>query len=102
MAGKNVNLTAEFDAFIDEQVATGRYATASEVVRAALRFYADETRKVDAYIASLRAVAERGREEIAEGRFRLVNGPDAEDALFERLTGRRPPVSAAGGPAPGE
>lgn len=34
---RNVSLTPEFDAFIDGRVATGRYRSASEVVRAALR-----------------------------------------------------------------
>lgn len=34
---RNVSLTPWLEAFIDERVATGRYRSASEVVRAALR-----------------------------------------------------------------
>lgn len=34
---RNVSLTPRLEAFIDERVATGRYRSASEVVRAALR-----------------------------------------------------------------
>lgn len=34
---RNVFLTPELEAFIDERVATGRYRSASEVVRAGLR-----------------------------------------------------------------
>jgi antitoxin ParD1/3/4 len=34
---RNVSLTPELDVFIDGRVAAGRYRTASEVVRAALR-----------------------------------------------------------------
>jgi antitoxin ParD1/3/4 len=34
---KNVSLTPELEAFVDGQVASGRYQTASEVVRAGLR-----------------------------------------------------------------
>ena len=34
---RNVSLTPELEAFIDETVASGRYGSASEVVRAALR-----------------------------------------------------------------
>lgn len=37
MATRNVYLTQRLDAFIDEVVETGRYGTASEVVREALR-----------------------------------------------------------------
>jgi antitoxin ParD1/3/4 len=33
----NVSLTAELEKFVDEKVATGRYSSASEVVREALR-----------------------------------------------------------------
>jgi antitoxin ParD1/3/4 len=33
---RNVSLTPELEAFIDETVASGRYGSASEVVRAAL------------------------------------------------------------------
>jgi len=34
---RNVSLTPELDAFIDSTIATGRYRSASEVIRAALR-----------------------------------------------------------------
>jgi antitoxin ParD1/3/4 len=34
---RNVSLTPEIEAFIDGRVASGRYRSASEVVRAALR-----------------------------------------------------------------
>lgn len=34
---KNISLTPELEAFVDSQVASGQYQTASEVVRAALR-----------------------------------------------------------------
>jgi antitoxin ParD1/3/4 len=34
---RNVSLTPELEAFIDNRVASGRYGNASEVVRAALR-----------------------------------------------------------------
>ena len=39
---RNVSLTAELNAFIREQVASGRYQTASEVVRAGLRLLAQQ------------------------------------------------------------
>ena len=39
---RNVSLTPEIDAFINERVASGRFRSASEVVRAALRLLEDE------------------------------------------------------------
>ncbi|WP_336490941.1 type II toxin-antitoxin system ParD family antitoxin [Methylobacterium nigriterrae] len=45
---QNVSLTPELAAFIAEQVASGRFGSASEVVRAALRtFERQETKQVD-------------------------------------------------------
>lgn len=38
---RNVSLTPDLEAFIEERVACGRYRSASEVVRAALRLLED-------------------------------------------------------------
>ena len=38
---RNVSLTAELEAFVGREVASGRFQNASEVVRAALRLMAD-------------------------------------------------------------
>jgi len=40
---RNVSLTAELNAFIRAQVASGQYQNASEVVRAGLRLLAQQT-----------------------------------------------------------
>ena len=42
---KNVSLTPELEAFVDGQVASGRYQTASEVIRAGLRLLQTEERR---------------------------------------------------------
>ena len=39
---RNVSLTPEIEAFINERVSSGRFRSASEVVRAALRLLEDE------------------------------------------------------------
>lgn len=41
---KNVSLTPELDRFVAERVASGRYRSASEVVRAALRLLEKDER----------------------------------------------------------
>lgn len=42
---RNVSLTAELNAFIRAQVASGRYQNASEVVRSGLRLLQERERK---------------------------------------------------------
>ncbi len=45
---RNVSLTPEIEAFIDGRVASGRFRSASEVVRAALRLLEEEERRREA------------------------------------------------------
>ncbi|WP_084623488.1 type II toxin-antitoxin system ParD family antitoxin [Acidisphaera rubrifaciens] len=45
---RNVSLTPENETFITEQVASGRFANASEVVRAGLHLLVDEQRRQQA------------------------------------------------------
>ena len=42
---RNVSLTPELEAFVDGRVASGRYRSASEVVRAALRLLEEDERR---------------------------------------------------------
>lgn len=57
---KNTSITLgeHFDGFIAKQVSEGRYASASEVVRAALRLFEDNERK----LAALRRLLEEGEQ----------------------------------------
>ena len=42
---RNISLTPEMEAFIDGRVASGRFRSASEVVRAALRLLEEDERR---------------------------------------------------------
>ncbi len=42
---RNVSLTPEIEAFINDRVTSGRFRSASEVVRAALRLLEDDERR---------------------------------------------------------
>ena len=49
---RNVSLTPEIEAFIDGRVASGRYRSASEVVRAALRLLEKDELRRDGRVRS--------------------------------------------------
>ena len=74
MPTRNVNLTEELDRFVAARVETGRYANASEVMRAALRALEREERAFEEQLAALRKAIEQGD---ASG--------DAESGVFERV-----------------
>jgi antitoxin ParD1/3/4 len=74
MPTRNVNLPDKLDQFITAKVASGDYANASEVMRAALRLMEKEEREYDEKMAILRAA-------IAEGDA----SPDAEGDVFEQI-----------------
>lgn len=60
MPTRNVNLTKELDTYIDSRVASGRYESASEVVRAALRTLEREEQEYEAKMAALRRAIDEG------------------------------------------
>ena len=57
---RNVSLTPEMEAFIDGRVASGRYRSASEVVRAALRLLEEDERRRQVPEPRLQAEQRRG------------------------------------------
>jgi len=59
----NIYLGEHFDTFIRDQVATGRYANASEVVREALRHLEDHVK-----LQTLRGLIAEAEEDIESGR----------------------------------
>jgi len=68
MPTRNINLTPELDSFIAAKIENGRYESASEVVRAALRGLEREEREYDLKMAALlQAIDEGDASGIAEG-----------------------------------
>jgi antitoxin ParD1/3/4 len=57
----NVSITPQLAAFVHERVAMGRYRSASEVVRAALRLLEEAERERDPPPGPLAEGAQRGR-----------------------------------------
>jgi len=83
MATTSFSLGEHWDKFIKEQVAEGRYGSASEVVREALRHMEIERDK----LAALRAHVQEGIRDADEGRF--VDGADAMAQILKDVIARQ-------------
>jgi len=75
----NVSLTPELEKFVDDTVATGRFSSASEVVRAALRSLEQEQQ----WIAYARKKIEIGLQQAQEGKF--VSQEEVEKLLSKHI-----------------
>jgi antitoxin ParD1/3/4 len=79
----NVSLTPELSRFIEGRLHSGKYQTASEVVREALRLLEARDRAPVADVTELRAEIELGLDQLRRGE--AVDG----DAFFDALRARR-------------
>jgi antitoxin ParD1/3/4 len=79
----NVSLTGELEKFVEGRVATGRYQTASEVVREALRLLELQERDRDAAYASLKKMLKNAAAQADRGE--LVDGEAFIDKLLARI-----------------
>lgn len=75
----NVSLTPELAAFVERQVASGRYRSASEVVRQGLR----ELQEREEWKTEVRAKIEEAAKSVEAGR--TVDGEEVMDRLEARL-----------------
>jgi antitoxin ParD1/3/4 len=68
MPTRNINLTPQMDKFVDARIRSGRYANASEVLRAGLRALEQSERENQARLEALRAALAAGEASgVAEG-----------------------------------
>lgn len=79
----NVSLTAELETFVQKRVESGRYQTASEVVREALRLLEEKELVKSVRLEKLRADVQAGIDELDRG-----EGIEAEE-LFADLEKRQ-------------
>lgn len=82
----NISLTKHFDDFIEEQVRSGRYSNASEVIRAALRLLEDENRLSDARV---QAAIDRGLAELDAGKGRPFDAERIKREGRKRLAAKK-------------
>lgn len=86
MPTMNVSLPRELAAFVEDEVASGEYGTASEVVRDALRLLRRERAAYEEKLAILRREIQIGLDDIEAGR---ISNDTIEDIGAEVLAAHR-------------
>jgi antitoxin ParD1/3/4 len=82
MPSRNISLTDHFDGFVERSIRTGRFANASEVVRAGLHLLELREQEQEVRRAALRAAATEGFGALERGDHVLL---DNEQALRRKL-----------------
>ncbi len=86
--GRNFSLTEQQQRFVSDQVANGRHASGSEVIREALRRYEDDVLREQARLAVLNKLAEDGEAAYARGDYTRLNGREALRDFIRRSGAR--------------
>jgi antitoxin ParD1/3/4 len=83
----NISLTPELEEFLQSRVSSGRYQTASEVVREALRLLERQEKEPDQGFERLKERLSRGAGQAELGE--LIDGDEVFDELRELIEERR-------------
>jgi len=75
----NISLTPELERLVDDKVKSGRYATASEVIREGLRLLEEHEQLKEQRLAELRRKIDRGLEQLDQGLG--IPGAEARERL---------------------
>lgn len=84
MPTMNVSLTSEIADFVEREVRSGRYASASELVREGLRSLAREREREAEELAALKAAVQAGLDDVAAGRFSDKSVADIARDVLQR------------------
>ncbi len=87
----NVSLTPELGDFVETRVASGRYQTASEVIREGLRLLEERENTREVALAELRAQLRRGIEQADRGE--LLDGDNVFEEIRQMSARRRSEIS---------
>jgi len=85
MPTRNVHLTDRFDEFIEENVRSGRFSNASEMVREGLRLLEQREKEDEAKLEWLRAAAKEGFDAIDRGDYRSFDSREEIAAYLHNL-----------------
>ena len=83
----NVSLTPELESFVNSKVESGRYTSASEVIREALRLLEEHERIRNERLAEFQAELDRRMGSVAQGRS--VDSAVVREEIRRRSEARR-------------
>ena len=83
----NISLTPELGAFLQNRVKSGRYQTASEVVREALRLLQQQEKEREQRLRQLKVKLQRGATQAERGE--LLDGDEVFEELRQMIDERR-------------
>lgn len=81
----NVSLTPEMEAFLEQEVSTGRYASLSEAVRAGVALLKQRAREDQLKLEALRYRALKARQEILRAEATTLDGVEAIDDFMDSI-----------------
>jgi antitoxin ParD1/3/4 len=87
MPTMNVSLPAALAEFVEKEVASGNYSTASEVVRDGLRMLREERAVYEEKLAILKREVQRGIDQLDAGEYSDLTIPDIYAKLKEQQSG---------------
>ena len=82
----NVSLTPELEKYIQKQVASQRYQTASEVIRQALRMMQTSEEYDKARLDALRQDIQVGLDQLDRGEYIEIRNEKDQQALLHRIS----------------
>lgn len=88
MPTRNINLTEHSDGFIADQLSSGHYKNASEVVRAGLRLLEQQEAENAAKLDALREANAIGMAAYERGDYTTVHSDKELDQVFEGIWAR--------------
>src|SRR5512140_3667541 len=92
MPTRNISLTAEQDAFIEQVVEAGEYQNASEAVRDGLRALQQRRREDALKLKALRAAIKEGLDSLDQGDFETIDSKEIANYLHPlTVRGRKEP-----------
>jgi antitoxin ParD1/3/4 len=78
----NISLTPELEQMVDDKVKSGRYASASEVIREGLRLLEEQEQLKQQRLSEVRRKIDRGIDQLDRGLG--IPGPEARARLRQR------------------